>query len=146
MCNFLGSVAAKTWSDGWTSVTAGCFFFFFMETTGLQEHCQPGSQLSSQLLTLQLGVTAQFYLASKGKYILLEVRLKFDSTQNTRREGKPWLSFGSSFYMFFFFLPLSLSYVNWASQEGCFFHLSFSLQSSEVPLFYFCGLFPFFVF
>ena len=24
-----------------------------METTGLQEHCQPGSQLSSQLLTLQ---------------------------------------------------------------------------------------------
>ena len=41
-----------------------------------------------------------------------------------------------------FLLPLSLPYVNWASQESCLFHLSFSLRSSDLPLFYFCGLFP----
>ena len=36
------------------------------------------------------------------------------------------LNFGSSFYMFFL-LPLSLPYVNWASQGGCLVHLRFSL-------------------
>ena len=41
------------------------------------------------------------------------------------------LSLGSSFYMFFF-LPLSLSYVSWARQEGCVFHLRFSLWSSDL--------------
>ena len=44
-----------------------------------------------------------------------------------------------------FFLPLSLPYVNWASQESCLFHLRFSLRSSELPLFYlfyFWGIFP----
>ena len=40
--------------------------------------------------------------------------------------------------------PLSLPYVNWASREGCFFHLKFSLQSSDFLLFHFHGLFPFF--
>ena len=39
-----------------------------------------------------------------------------------------------------FLLPLSLPYVNRGSQEGCLFHLSFSLQSSDIPLFYFHGL------
>ena len=34
----------------------------------------------------------------------------------------------------------------WASQECCLFHLRFSLQSSDLPLFYFHRLFPFFVF
>ena len=53
-----------------------------------------------------------------------------------RTEG---LNFGSSFYMFFL-LPLSLPYVDWASQEGCLFHLRFSLQSWDFPLFHFCGL------
>ena len=42
----------------------------------------------------------------------------------------------------FFLLPLSLPCVNWASQEGCLFHLRFSLQSSDLPLFYLCRLFP----
>ena len=49
------------------------------------------------------------------------------------------------FICFSFLLPLSLPYVNWASQEGCLFHLRFSLHSSGLPLFYFCGLFPFFL-
>ena len=56
-----------------------------------------------------------------------------------QRERDP-KRFGSSFYMFF--LPLGLPYVNWASQEGCLFYLRSSLQSSDLPLFYFPGLFP----
>ena len=41
-----------------------------------------------------------------------------------------------------FFLPLGLPYVNWASQECCLSHLRPSLQSSDLPLLYFRGLFP----
>ena len=41
-----------------------------------------------------------------------------------------------------FFLPLGLPYVNWASQECCLFYLRSSLWSSDLPLFYFHGLFP----
>ena len=44
------------------------------------------------------------------------------------------------FYMLFF--PLGLPSVNWASQESYFFYLRSSLWSSDLPLFYFCGLFP----
>ena len=40
-----------------------------------------------------------------------------------------------------FFLPLGLLYVNWASQECCLFHLRSSLQSLDLPLFYFSRLF-----
>ena len=60
-------------------------------------------------------------------------------TQKTRREERerdrecvgerdPW-PFGSSFYVFFFFLPLGLPYVNWASQDGCLFYLRSTLRS-----------------
>ena len=61
--------------------------------------------------------------------------------QPKRREE---LNFGS--FLIFFLLPLNLPCVNWASQEGCLFHLRSSLWSLDLPLFYFCGLFPFFVF
>ena len=58
-----------------------------------------------------------------------------------RREG---LNLGSSFYMGFL-LPLSLLFVNWASQEGCLFHLMFlfwlSLWSLDFLLFHFHRLF-----
>ena len=57
-------------------------------------------------------------------------------TQKIQKEEKPGANFVSSFSVLFL-LPLSLSYVNWASQEGCLFYL---------PLFYFCGFFLFFVF
>ena len=69
--------------------------------------------------------------------------LRFEGglTQNTRRAEKPAAQFGSSFYMFFP-LPPCLPYVNWASQEGCLFYLRCSLQSSDLPFFYFHGLFP----
>ena len=53
-----------------------------------------------------------------------------------------WLLF--LFYLFIYFLlPLNLPCVNWASQEGCLFYLRPSLQSSNIPLFYFHRLFPF---
>ena len=45
-------------------------------------------------------------------------------------------------FLYVFFLPLGLPYVNWASQECCLFYLRSSLGSSELPLFYFRGLFP----
>ena len=49
------------------------------------------------------------------------------------------------FICFSFLLPLSLPYVNWASQEGCLFHLRFSLWSSDFLFFHLHRLFPFFV-
>ena len=61
-----------------------------------------------------------------------------------RREARgPILA---SLFICFFLLPLSLPCVSWASQEGCFFHLRFSIWFLDLPLFYFCRLFPFFVF
>ena len=56
-------------------------------------------------------------------------------------ERGPGLNFGSSFYMFFL-LHLSLPCVNWSSQEGCLFHLRFSFQASDFPLFYLREIFP----
>ena len=41
-----------------------------------------------------------------------------------------------------FFPPPGLPCVNWASQECFLFYLRSSLWSSDLPLFYFCGLFP----
>ena len=71
-------------------------------------------------------VTAQFYLASKGKYILEAWE------RPTQKRERP--SLGSSFYMFFL-LPLSLPYLNWASQESSLFHLSHS-----GPRIFFCSI------
>ena len=98
-----------------------------------------------------MSVTAQFYLASKGKYILKvwgRMWGQADPKEVKRREEKTEAQFWLLFFCFFFFflLPLSLPYVNCASQESCLLHLRFSLQSSDLPLTYFCGLFPFFVF
>ena len=81
--------------------------------------------------------TAQFYLAGKGKYILKV----WGQVGQIKRGAQFWLLF---LYVFFL-LPLSLSYVNWASQEGCVFRLRFSLPSSDLPLFHFHAS-PFFVF
>ena len=51
------------------------------------------------------------------------------------RASQLWLLF---LYVFLF---LGLSCVNWASQECCLFYLRSSLWSSDLFLFYFCGLF-----
>ena len=82
-------------------------------------------------------VTAQFYWQAKENTSL---RHESGPTQKMQREESPRLNFGPSFYVFFL-LSLSLSCVNWSSQEGCLFYLRSSLQSSDLPLFYFCGLF-----
>ena len=42
-----------------------------------------------------------------------------------------------------FVLPLSLLYVNWATQKSCLFHLWFSLWSLDIPFFYFLWAFSF---
>ena len=55
---------------------------------------------------LQLRVTVQFHLESKGKYIL-KVWRPANPKEEKRREARTTSQFGSSFYMFFL-LPLSL--------------------------------------
>ena len=85
---------------------------------------------------LQLGDTAWFHLASKRKNIL-EAWGWADPKEVNRREKNP----ETPLFILFFFLPLNLPYVNWASQEGCLLHLRFLLWSSDCPLFYFCRLF-----
>ena len=71
----------------------------------------------------------------------ISLRHEGKPTQETQRKEEPSLNFGFSFYVFFL-LPLDLPYVNWASQECCLFYLRSSLQSSDLLLFYFPGLFP----
>ena len=59
-----------------------------------------------------------------------------------RKKERPppalWLLF-----LYVFFLPLGLPYVNWASQQCCLFYLKSSLWSSDLPLFCFHRLFSF---
>ena len=85
-----------------------------------------------------ISVTAQFYLASKGKCIL-EV-WGWANWKDAKRREAPG-SILVPLFICFFLLPLSLPYVNWASQEGCLFYLRFSLWSLDLPLFYFYRLF-----
>ena len=121
VCNFLSSVSSwtKIWNNWQTSVTAPCNFF------------------------LQISITAPCYSS-----VLFRKQRKINPRsvkvgQPKRREEKRSFqsNFGSSFYMISL-LPLSLPCVNWVSQEGCLFYLRFSLRSSDLPLFYFCGLLP----
>ena len=97
---------------------------------------------------LQLHVTAQFYLENKGKYILeawghanpkdAKREIETESMRGRERETP-----GPLAPLFIWFSPpLGLPYVNWASQECCLFYLRSSLRSSDLPLFYFWGLFP----
>ena len=44
-------------------------------------------------------------------------------------------------HFMFFLLLLSLPYVNWASHEGCLFHLRVSLWFLDFLLFHFCKIF-----
>ena len=83
----------------------------------------------------------------------LQLTFIWQAKENTtsRRVGRPTQSgreerssILAPLFICFFLLPLSLPYVNWASQEGCLFHLRFSLWSwsSDLPLFYVHRLFP----
>ena len=62
-------------------------------------------------------------------------RCEGSRTQN-KRGAKFWLLF----LYFFFLLPLSLPYVNWASQKGYLFHLRYSILPLDLPLFNCLGL------
>ena len=66
---------------------------------------------------IQLCVTAQFYLSSKGKDILS--RRESRSTPKTQREETPQAQFWLLF-LYVFPPPLSLPYVNWNTWDGCF--------------------------
>ena len=69
-----------------------------------------------------------------------------ENTSSSCEGGPAQKKSGAQFWLLclyaFFLLPLSLSYVNWTSQEGCLFHLRFSLHSLDLPLFHFPGLLP----
>ena len=102
---------------------------------------------------LQPRVTALFYLENSRRIHPLGIRAcqpkdvkkrEWGSAPAHRRERgreRERARFGSSFYLSFP-TPLGLLYVNWASWECCFFYLSSSLWSSDLPLFYILGLFP----
>ena len=62
-------------------------------------------------------------------------------TQKMRREERPPAQFWLLF-LYVFSSPQGLPSENWASQKCCWFYLRSSLQSSDLPLFYFHGLFP----
>ena len=64
-------------------------------------------------------------------------------TEAERQRGREAPSPLAPLFVCFFFFPLSLPYVNWASQECCLFYLKSSVWSSDLPLFYFHGLFPY---
>ena len=89
---------------------------------------------------LHSGCTSLHFLFRKQRKIHPR-GVRVGRTKRRDEKRSPWPSFGSSFFMFFL-LPLSLPFVNWDSQEGCLFYLRFSLRSSNLPLFYFQGLFP----
>ena len=73
-------------------------------------------------------VTAQFYLASKGKHIL-EVWGPADPKEERSSILAP-------LFICFFSSPLSLLYVNWDSQEGCF-----NWGSHSSPRTFLCSIF-----
>ena len=105
------------------------------------------SQKDHVIALRQISVTALFYLEDSRKIHLQGVRAR--RYKDTKRRA-PQLTaerepFGSSFYMFFFFSSSS----PWAcpmhiglGQECWDFYLKSSLQSLDLPLFYFRGLFP----
>ena len=77
-------------------------------------------------------------LTSKGKGVRagwLKRHKEKRSTPHPPDLDQFWLLF-----LYVFLLPVSLSYINWASQEGCLFFPRSSLQSSDLSLFCFLGL------
>ena len=88
-------------------------------------------------------VTAQFYLASKGKDIL-EVWREAGPKDKGKREAQFWLLF-----LKYVFSPPCWAFpmqTGLANKRVCLFHLKFSLWSVDFLLFRFQGIFPFFVF
>ena len=100
---------------------------------------------------LQLHVTALFYLENSRRihpWGMRACRPKdvkrrvWRSVPVCRRERERMRERALWLFFLCFFLSLDLPCVNWASQECCLFYLRSSLRSSDLPLFYFHGLFP----
>ena len=110
-----------------------------------------GSVLSQQKFEAMDGLVLQLYVTSSVKPVLqLSSIQKLKENTPSRHEGELTLMIhreekppGQSWLLFlcFFLLPLSLPYVNWASQEGC----CFTWGPHSGPL-TFQRAFPFFVF
>ena len=98
----------------------------FLGSVSQRQKCEVVDQCCSSF-------TAQFYLASKGKYIVKA----WGQVHQKRERASFWLLFPYAV-----FSSPSLPCVSRASQEGCLFHLRLSFQSSDLPLFYFGGLSP----
>ena len=104
-----------------------------------------GSWTDRVIALRQISVTALFYLENSRKIHPWGVRacrpkdVKRRAPQHAGERERPlalWPPFICPF------LSMGLPYVNWASQECCLSYLRSSLLSSDLPLFYFRGLFP----
>ena len=74
-------------------------------------------------------IIAQFYWQAKEN---TSSRHESRLTQKDAKRREAPSSILAPLFMFFL-LPLSLPYVNWASQEGCLLYLKSSLWSSDLP-------------
>ena len=142
VCNFLGSVLPQQKFEltGEPVLQLGVKAWFVLQ------ECVISSVLSCHSKTLKQLIN-QCYCS------VLQLSFIWQAKENTssRHEDRPTQKkSGAQFWLLFsfvfFLLPLSLPYVNWASQEGYLFHLRFSLRSLDLPLLYFHRIFPFFVF
>ena len=114
-----------------------------MVTTG--DFCLEGGSKACGVLDAYFMMCSLLSLHSKDLKQWASFIWQAKENTSLRREGGPTqkkrgAQFWLLFYIFFL-LPLSLPYVTWASQEGCLFHLRFSLWSLDFLLFHFCGLF-----
>ena len=89
---------------------------------------------------LQLRVTAQFYLENSRKIHPQGARACRPKDAK-RREGVGSPGPLALPFIICFSSPLGLPYVNWADRSALFY-LRSSLRSLNLPLFYFCRLFP----
>ena len=128
-----GVAKSQTWLSDWSELN---WIYIYMTRecviSSILSHC------SKNLKWRTDKCYSSVLLASKGKYIL-EVWGRANPKDAKRRETSGSIL---ALLFMFFLLPLSLPYVNCASQESYSFSLRFSLWPSDLPLFYFHRLFP----
>ena len=138
------SVCFLLHSPSWFSCQASVFSSVLSHLNkNLKRRLEPSACHSSQrdcvIALRQINVTAQFYSETSRKIHRRGMRT-CQPKNAKRREGSPGPL--APLFMCFFCTLLGLPYVHWASQECCLFYLRSSLRSSNLPLFYFHGLFP----
>ena len=100
------------------------------------------SRMDHVIALRQISVTALFYLEDSRKIHLRGLRARGSKVRRRppprrgERASRLWLLDSHVS------LSLGLSFVNWATQECCLFHLRSSLRSSDLLLFCIRGLFP----